>query len=144
MSCSEDKEMYKVCCMCRVVSLFINHYYVDVSVVVEKDSLAVTIKLTTLLLFQIYQTEGSLINCFALFCVVLASQADVLRGSSRIPAPQERVTNPLRTSAWEASVVLDQPPFPLRVIRARSVNQSQLQSNQFNNRFSCSIFRLRS
>lgn len=101
--------MYKVCCMCRVVSLFINHYYVDVSVVVEKDSLAVTIKLTTLLLFQIYQTEGSLINCFALFCVVL-----------------------------------DQPSFSLRVIRARSVNQSQLQSNQFNNRFSCSIFRLRS
>ena len=86
--------MYKVSCMCRVVSLFINHYYVDVSVVVEKDSLAVTIKLTTWLLFQIYQTEGSLINCFALFCVVLASHADVLRGSSRVPAPQERVTNP--------------------------------------------------
>ena len=52
MSCSEDKEMCKVCCMCRVVSLFINHYYVDVSVVVEKDSLAVTIKLAALLLFQ--------------------------------------------------------------------------------------------
>ena len=46
MSCSEDKEMYKVCCMCRVVGLLINHYYVDVFVVVEKDSLAVTIKLT--------------------------------------------------------------------------------------------------
>ena len=109
MSCSNDKEMYKVSCMCRVVSLFINHYYVDVSVVVEKDSLAVTIKLTTWLLFQTYQTERSLINCFALFCVVL-----------------------------------DQPSFSLRVIRARSVNQSQLQSNQFNNHFSCSIFRLRS
>ena len=52
MSCSDDKEMFEVCCMCRVVSLFINHYYVDVSVVVEKDSLAVTIKLATLLLFQ--------------------------------------------------------------------------------------------
>ena len=71
MSCSDDKEMYEVCCMCRVVGLFINHYYVDVSVVVEKDSLAVTIKLTTWLLFQIYQTERSLINCFGLFCVGL-------------------------------------------------------------------------
>ena len=109
MSCSDDKEMCEVCCMCRVVGLLINHYYVDVSVVVEKDSLAVTIKLTTWLLFQIYQPERSLINCFALFCVVL-----------------------------------DQPPFFLRIIRARSVNQSQLQSNQFNNHFSCSIFRLRS
>ena len=52
MSCSDGKEMYKVSCMCRVVDLLINHYYVDVSVVVEKDSLAVTIKLATLLLFQ--------------------------------------------------------------------------------------------
>ena len=52
MSCSDGKEMYKVSCMCRVVGFLINHYYVDVSVVVEKDSLAVTIKLATLLLFQ--------------------------------------------------------------------------------------------
>ena len=52
MSCSDDKELYEVCCMCRVVGFLINHYYVDVSVVVEKDSLAVTIKLATLLLFQ--------------------------------------------------------------------------------------------
>ena len=109
MSCSDDKEIYEVCCMCRVVGLLINHYYVDVSVVVEKDSLAVTIKLTTWLLLQIYQTERSLMNCFRPLCVVL-----------------------------------DQPPFSLRVIRARSINQSQLPSNQFNNHFSCSMFRLRS
>ena len=98
-----------VACAESLVCLLIITTLTDVSVVVEKDSLAVTIKLTTLLLFQIYQTERSLMNCFRPFCVVL-----------------------------------DQPPFSLRVISARSVNQSQLQSNQFNNHFSCSIFRLRS
>ena len=32
----------------------------------------------------------------------LACRADVLRGLSLVPAGQERVANPLRTSAWEA------------------------------------------
>ena len=36
----------------------------------------------------------------------LASQADVLRGSSRIPAPETR-DEPLRPSAWEAKDKLE-------------------------------------
>ena len=41
--------------------------------------------------------------------VILASHADVLRGSSRVPAPISRAgtrDEPLRTSAWEAIVIL--------------------------------------
>ena len=48
--------------------------------------------------------------------VILASHADVLRGSSRVPAPISRAgtrDEPLRTSAWEAIVILAPPCFPV-------------------------------
>ena len=41
---------------------------------------------------------------------VVASHADILRGSSHVPARDE----PVRTSAWEASSVVDAKPITLR------------------------------
>ena len=46
--------------------------------------------------------QCALIKFFFLAILEVASHADILRGSSRVPAPQSgTVTNP-RTSAWEA------------------------------------------
>ena len=48
----------------------------------------------------------------------VASHADVLRGSSRVPAPRTGMRDePLRTSAWEAACNVDQTVFGCKLGR---------------------------
>ena len=64
------------------------------------------------MLFTIQNNAGATMSQLYFALTIVASHADVLRGSSRVPAPRNQVScegtrdEPLRTSAWEAITIV--------------------------------------